>query len=437
MPDYTASIYPIALVMILALYGLYRSRKQKRSVAIRDTAIAEGLTEPASLHPIINPGLCIGCQACIDACPEHDVLGLIGGKAALINPTHCIGHGACKDACPTQSITLVFGTATRGLDIPVVSPSFETNVPGVFIAGELGGMGLIRNAVTQGAQAIDNIRMRNNNIAAPRENGALDVVIVGAGPAGFAGSLAAMKHKLDYVTVEQETLGGTVAHYPRGKIVMTQPMELPLYGKVKLRETTKEKLLALWESVEAKTGVKINYQERVESVAASEHGFEVTTTKAVYQTRNVLLTLGRRGTPRTLGVPGEGQNKVVYRLIDPEQYRGQNVLVVGGGDSALEAAWSIAAEQGAKVTLSYRREAFDRAKAQNRNKVKAAQEEGSLDVLFKSSVKAIGEKHVEIVHNDQTLEVANDAVIVCAGGILPNAFLKSIGITIETKYGTA
>ncbi|NNJ98388.1 MAG: NAD(P)-binding domain-containing protein [Gammaproteobacteria bacterium] len=425
-------LYSLPLMAIFGLYLWKRSTRQRSSRQIFDNTLASGLTEPASLHPIIDHVRCLGCASCIKACPENHVLGLINGKAHLIDPTHCIGHGACKTACPFDAIELVFGSEKRGVDIPHVHEDFQTNVPGIFVAGELGGMGLIRNAVTQGVQAVESIRKLDG--IGTKE---LDLVIVGAGPAGIGGSLAAMSAKLNFVTLEQESLGGTVSHYPRGKIVMTAPVKLPLVGKMNFRETTKEFLMDYWEEIVGTTGLEINTNERVESIEADGSGFNVKTTQASYQTRAILLAIGRRGTPRTLGVPGENKSKVVYRLIDPEQYLNQNVLVVGGGDSALEAAVSIANETGTSVTLSYRSEAFSRAKEKNRIKVDAAQKEGKLNVLMRSNVKEITDDKVVIFANEEEVEIDNDAVIVCAGGILPTPFLKSIGIEVETKFGTA
>jgi thioredoxin reductase (NADPH) len=429
----------IYLVPIFLIWGIHlgcRRLRNRRSVAVRDRAIRDGMTEPASLHPIINHNRCIGCGSCVKACPEHPghhVLGLIGEKSNLINPTDCIGHGACLTACPADAVTLVFGTETRGVDIPLVNPNFETDVPGIFIAGELGGMGLIRNAIEQGRQAIENISKMDGAGKADM----LDVLIVGAGPAGFSATLSAMEHKLKARTVEQDSLGGTVFQYPRGKIVMTAPVKLPLVGNVKFKETTKEELLSFWQGVERDKKVKINYQERVETIKAANGGFEVKTTKESYKVGAVLLTIGRRGTPRKLGVPGEELPKVVYRLIDPEQYRGKRVLVVGGGDSALEAATSIANEPDTKVTLSYRSEAFSRAKQKNRELIKKASDDGIIDLLMKSNVKSIEKGSVEIEHNGKLSKIDNDEVIISAGGILPTAFLRDIGISVETKYGAA
>jgi thioredoxin reductase (NADPH) len=431
LKDPSLLFFGIPLLLIFWTYIRSIRRAEARSRGIRDAAVEAGLTEPASLHPLIDKARCLGCGSCVNACPEHNVLGLINGKAELIDPTHCIGHGVCKLACPHGALTLVFGTEKRGLDIPNVNPNFETNVPGVFIAGELGGMGLIRNAIEQGKQAVASIR----KLDGIGRGDQLDLVIVGAGPAGFSASLAALEAKLRFVTLEQDTFGGTVAHYPRGKLVMTAPGILPIVGKTPYKEVQKEELLNFWEKARKKAGLKINTSERVDAVTPTAGGFEVKTTRGVYQTRAVLLTIGRRGTPRQLGAPGEDQNKVVYRLIDPEQYRGKHVVVVGGGDSALEAAASIADEPGTSVILSYRSEAFGRAKLKNRERVEEAEKAGALRLMLKSNVKRIGVDDIEIEHQGERRTFKNDAVIVCAGGILPTNFLKKIGIEVETKYG--
>jgi thioredoxin reductase (NADPH) len=430
-------LYGLPLIIILFFYFWKRSAKHRKSQRIFDEAVSSGMTEPASIHPVINPALCLGCASCVAACPEKskNVLGVIHGKAQLINPTHCIGHGACKTACPFDAIELVFGTEKRGVDIPQVNPDFQTNVPGIFIAGELGGMGLIRNAVKQGVEAVDSI-CKLKDIG--KGNGdVVDLVIVGAGPAGIAASLAAKDKKLNFVTLEQDSLGGTVSHYPRGKIVMTAPAVLPLVGKMQFKETTKEALMEFWQDVIKKASLTIRDREGVESVEAVRTGFNVKTTSNEYHTRAILLAIGRRGTPRKLGVSGEEQTKVVYRLIDPAQYRNQHVLVVGGGDSALEAAVSISEEEGTTVSISYRSEAFSRAKEKNRIKIADAEKAGRLRVLMKSNVKHIEQDQVVITTDDEELCIDNDAIIVCAGGILPTGFLKSIGITVDTKFGTA
>ncbi len=427
-----------AYVLPVVLVSIWVTMKKKREVEYNrltlEDNVRSGLTEPASLHPVIDGHKCIGCGSCADACPENGVLGLIDGKMELINPTSCIGHGACKQACPTNAIKLVFGTAQRGIDIPYVDQTFETNVPGIYIAGELGGMGLIRNAITQGRQAVDAMAVRPGMGSGDE----YDVVIIGAGPAGLAASLACMQHKLRYVTLEQECLGGSVAHFPRGKLVMTAPFELPLVGKFNIRETTKEELLTLWRKIEQKSGVRINYKEKMETIERDGEILKVKTSQAEYRTKCVLLAIGRRGTPRKLDVPGEEDfSKVVYSLCDPEFYRGKHVLVVGGGNSALEAATSLAEEPNTTVTLSYRGESFNRSAKKNRQKLADAQAKGKVNVLLKSQVKKIQQSSVVIEHEGNVLEIPNNIVIVNAGGELPTPFLKEVGIMVETKYGTA
>jgi thioredoxin reductase len=432
-PLLSCLVYGLPLASLMALHSRRRRQRQRESRRVLERSLVAGPTEPASLHPVINPKRCLGCGACLRACPEGDVLGLIEGQSRVVNPANCIGHGECKLACPTDAITLVLGTEKRGVDIPVLGPDFQTNVPGIFVAGELGGMGLIRNSVEQGRQAIEGVR-RLDGIG--RGGRRLDVVVVGAGPAGLAASLAAKQHGLRSVTLEQDTLGGSVAHYPRGKIVMTSPVELPLFGRLAMRESTKEALLELWARVIRETGVEIRYEERAEGIARTIDGFEVKTSRGSYAARAIVLAIGRRGTPRKLGVPGEDSSKVVYRLVDSAQYRGRRVLVVGGGDSALEAAAALAAEPRTEVVLAHRGAAFSGVRPTNREAVAASARAGHLCVLLRSEVSEIRPATVRLRTPRGRVEIANDAVIVCAGGILPSAFLRSIGVEIETKRGT-
>jgi thioredoxin reductase/ferredoxin len=431
------TVYGLPLLLIVGWYLRRTFRHERQATAVQFEARTAGLVEPASLHPVIDPLRCLGCGSCVRACPEqpeHHVLGIIDGKAHLIGPSECIGHGACKAACPVNAISLVFGTQTRGVDLPLVDANFQSNVPGLYIAGELGGMGLIRNALTQGRQAIEAIARTGRKAPGKR----LDVLIVGSGPAGMAAALTAKSLNLTYRCIEQESLGGCVFKYPRGKLVMTAPVELPLVGKLHFHQTSKESLLKVWTDMVTTHQLRIQCNERVEGIERDgEDGFIVRSSKAAYRASTVLLAIGRRGTPRKLAVPGEELPKVVYRLIDPDQYIGQEVLVVGGGDSALEAAASIAELAGTRVTLSYRGDAFGRAKPKNRQRVAQAADRGSLRLLLSSQVRNIHPDLVVLDHNGQALEIANEAVIVSAGGVLPNEFLSKVGIHVETKYGTA
>jgi thioredoxin reductase/NAD-dependent dihydropyrimidine dehydrogenase PreA subunit len=425
------ALYVLPLAGIVAVYLLRRRRQEAAHARDLAASVDAGLTEPVSLHPVVDPIRCIGSSTCVDACPEQ-ALGIIGGKARLTNPVACIGHGACAASCPVEAITLVFGSERRGVDIPLVKPNFETNVPGLFIAGELGGMGLIRKASEQGLQAMRSIAKR------PASPAPLDVVIVGAGPAGLAAGLAAIEQKLRYRLIEQEPdLGGAIYHYPRNKIAMTAPVDLPIVGRVKFNEVSKETLLRFWQDIVTRSGLTIDFGTRMDRIAAEGGGFRIETPEGVMHSGAVLLAIGRRGTPRKLGVPGEDLPKVVYRLIEAEQYRGQRVLVVGGGDSALEAALACAEQPDIEVTLAYRGDVFNRVKPKNRERLEAAHQATRIDVRLATDVARILPDRVELTHKGAPIVVANDAVIVQAGGVLPTSLLREIGVTVETKYGTA
>jgi thioredoxin reductase (NADPH) len=437
MHNLSLLVYIAPLLIVLAIYIRHKKRINRRGRERLHEAKEAGLNEPVSIHPVINPGRCIGSGACVKACPEN-ALSIVNGKAVLTDASHCIGHGACLAACPVDAIELVFGTEKRGMDIPFVQPTFETNVENIYIAGELGGMGLIRKAAEQGKQAIDSMIKEKadllNGDAKPND---YDVIIIGAGPAGLSASLAAKEHQLKCLTIEQEeSLGGAIYKYPRNKVAMTQPVVLPIVGRVEMFDISKEELLGFWLRVLRDQQLKVNFNERMEAVTKTATGYEVKTTKAIYKTTNVLLAIGRQGTPRKLEVDGEEQDKVVYRLTDPARYQQKHVLVVGGGDSALEAAISISEQPGTTVTLSYRSEAFARVKPKNRQRLEQAEVANRLTVMLKSNVSEILSTTVTIENADNDMiEIANDAVIICAGGVLPTPFLKEIGVMIETHYG--
>jgi len=429
--------YAFGLMLIIFILYFYLKSNAKKSKHVSkkiDKAKELGFYEPNSLHPVIDTDICIGSGACIAACPEHDILGIVGGKGTTINASRCVGHGACFHACPVQAISLCIGTEKRGVELPHISQEFETTIPGLFIAGELGGMGLIKNAVEQGKQAISNLSEKIK----PSNNGKYDVIVVGAGPAGISASLEAAKRNLKLLTLEQDTLGGTVSNFPRQKIVMTSPMDLPLYGKIKLHETSKDELLELWNDVLTKNNITINELEKVESIQRDNGHFSVTTNKNNYKASGVLLAIGRQGSPRKLDVPGENKQKVSYRLLEPEIIHDKNILVVGGGDSAIESAMLLV-EENNNVTLSYRKENFVRLKPKNLERINEAFEQGKIKPLFNSQVKEILDDRVilNVNNSSEEKEIENDLVFIFAGGVLPTKFLESIGIRITKKFGDA
>lgn len=428
--------YAIALVALWLVFGALRGWRERRAGRRFEQAADNGSTEPTTLHPVISAEKCVGCGACTHACPEGDIIGMIGGKAQLLEPASCIGHGACKTACPAGAIELVFGSARRGVDIPLLSPSFESNVPGVFIAGELGGMGLVANAIEQGRQAMEAIARRGAD-KAPSEPGRYDVIIVGGGPAGISASLTAKQRGLNHLTLEQDTLGGTVAHYPRAKVVMTRPAMLPLYGKVRLRRVRKERLLSLWQDVIAKTGIKIHQGVRVERITPASGGFDVATSAGSVHAKSVLLATGRRGSPRRLGVPGEQLSKVTYRLEHAADYRGRHVLVVGGGESALETVIALARQPFKSLTLCYRGDVLSRARPAIRQSFDAATKSAPIRVVLQAHVRSIEPTRVLIERGGEIHALPNDAVIICAGGVLPTSLLDNIGLAVERKFGIA
>jgi thioredoxin reductase/Pyruvate/2-oxoacid:ferredoxin oxidoreductase delta subunit len=428
-------IYSIAVLLCFIVVVVYLRKKKKESGIVEEKirkAKEEGLHEPVSLHPVVDVNTCIGTGACIAACPEKDILGIINGKATIINASRCIGHGACFHACPTEAISLRIGTEKRGVELPHVNQNFETNVPGIYIAGELGGMGLIKNAVEQGRQAVENIvkSVRKNHSAS------YDLIIIGAGPAGISGSLTARKHNLKFLLLEQETLGGTVFSFPRKKIVMTSPMDLPLYGKVKLFETTKTELLDLWQSVLEKNKINVTENSKVDSIVQEENQFRIKTANGEsYSSATVLIAIGRRGTPRKLSVPGEDKEKVAYRLLEPEEISGKHILVVGGGDSAVESALLLADNN--HVVLSYRNEAFNRIKSQNSISLDKAVIEGKIEVKLETNLVSIEDDYVYLSSGNETepIKLKNDFVYIFAGGELPTRFLEMAGIRITKKFG--
>lgn len=434
----TVVVLVAVAVFALVIERTWRALDRRRSLAgarILEDVAALGDTTPDSLHPRIDPDRCMGSGACATACPEKQILGIVNGRAALLNPLACVGHGACLAACPVSAIELVFGSESRGVELPRLDANFETSQPGVYVIGELGGMGLIRNAVAQGTQAAA-------HAAASGRRGtgdALDAIVVGAGPAGIAATLRLMQAGLRVLLLEREELGGTIAHYPRAKVVMTGTIDLPIYGSVKRRSMSKEQLVALVRDVRAKTDLPVRTGELVTALERDAQGmWSLTSTSGTLRAASVLLALGRRGSPRKLGAPGEDLGKVFYRLLEPEVFRDQHVLVVGGGNAAAECAIALAEQGGcATVAISYRRAAFARCRAEVRRKIDDAIASGRIAAKMPSEVVRIDAEHVVLRSSAGEEALRNDAIIVQIGGTSPTELLGTFGVRTVTKHGEA
>lgn len=417
----------IACFLVVHLRKLKKREEQAGASAEKGKLHSEG---PQAQYPHIDANYCIGCATCTMVCPEGDVLAMLGGQAVIVNGYKCIGHSLCADACPVGAITMVMASPSVGGDRPQLTPEYETTIKNMFIVGELGGLALIKNAINQGRDCVDTIAARISRPGGGRAGqGVYDVLVVGAGPAGISASLRAIEKKLNYITLDEGEMGGTVAKYPRQKLVLTSPVELPLHGKFKKMELSKEDLLAFWSQILQRNDFKFRSGEKVQDIKKGEDDiFTVSTAKNEYRARAVILALGKAGSPRKLGVKGEELPKVMYRLIEADHYVNKRVFVVGGGDSAVEAAMGLAHQVGNTVTLSYRQPTFGRIKERNAQRVEECVREKKLNVIFNSKPVEFTVDAVILDVNGVTQRIPNDFVWIFAGGEPPTAFLKKVGI---------
>jgi thioredoxin reductase/NAD-dependent dihydropyrimidine dehydrogenase PreA subunit len=407
---------------------------QAYDVVMAKIAAPETATAAGPPHPLVLTDMCVGCGACVGACPETGALRLVD-KIAHVNPDLCRNHGACATACPVGAIVLTTGAAVQRVEVPDLDIHFQSNVPGVYIVGELGGRGLIKNAINEGKLAIEHVagmvRRGRQHAGAPPDH---DVIIVGSGPAGLSAALAASQAGLEFTVLEQGTLSETIQRYPRKKLLFAEPTHIPLYGDLWIADATKESLLRVWQDAIERFGLPVQTHTRVTEVAREDGVIRVRTESGAELTaRCVLLAMGRRGTPRRLGVPGEQLDKVFYEIVEMEAFAGQRVLVVGGGDSAIESAVGLSHQPDTGVVLSYRGTDFERARERNRAKLEDAAAAGRVRVLLGSVVREIRPDRVTLEWDGRPHIEPNDVVIVRIGGDPPAPFLQRVGIRIVHK----
>ena len=430
----------LGIAAVTGILGYAASAGLRRVASRRADAMKtpRRLSPPVRVRlPQINTATCLGCYACVDACP-FDVLEIQRYVAVVTRPADCCGAILCQQVCPNDSLQITEGAKVEGR--PRVDEHLESkDAPGVFLAGDLTGLPLIKNAIAQGAQTITRIAKLPRG---HREAGTVDVAILGAGPAGISAALRAHELGLSYVVLEQGSVASSIRSFPRGKLVFDQPLAMPVEGALWLRESTKEELLAQWTRIVRTHRLAILEGHRVTSIARSGAAFVLTAKthdgERAFAATRLVLAIGRRGTPRLLDchIASGAEAKVSYAVADARSFAGKRVLIVGLGDSAMEVACAIARQPGTSVTISCRGKDFARGKARNIAEVKALAAKNKLRLAFETEVERVDPATVMLRTNEGREEIANDLVVVLIGGVPSWDLVRAAGVSLDLQPST-
>ncbi|MDX2093141.1 MAG: NAD(P)-binding domain-containing protein [Kofleriaceae bacterium] len=423
-------VVPLALgglaILVMAVFTMLSARSRHHQMVQPAQVVG-----PRILIHDINDDRCTGCDACVAVCPTN-VLDLVANKSRVLRFQDCIQCEACMFACPTEALVMFpEGGMPPPLKVPEIDENFQTAIPGQYLIGEVAGKPLVKNAANLGRAVIEHMLVTGLRPGAMGISATVvDVAIIGSGPGGLSAALTCIQKGLSYVVLEKEQqIASTIARYPKGKLVMAEPYDTQNLSLLPVFDSAKEQLIPIWRELLDRVGLRVRQGESVESVARAPDGaFDIRTTVSAYRAQRVVLSIGTRGKPRTLQVPGENLPKVFSLLEDPDEWRGRSVLVVGGGDSAVEAALALA-DAGAKVMISYRGKGFNRAAPKNKQAIEQYTAEGRMKAKLNSQVLQFDPESVTLALGDGSQKrYPNDAAFVLIGADPPVQWLEKMGV---------